>query len=153
MFIRRRPAVALAVLTVSLVGCSQQYSFGPVEGRVTRDGKPVVNFQVVFFPDGPQGGPRSTAFTDENGHYRLQTDIGGDGAVIGPHRVCLIPPDPQPPEDPEAPMPKANVKTPKAPPKERPVKNPVPGKYMRPYETPLRADVGAAPQTLNFELP
>ena len=107
MFIRRRPAVALAVLSVSFLGCSQQYSFGPVEGRVTRDGKPLVNFQVIFYPDGPQAGPRSTGFTDEDGRYRLQTDTGGDGAVIGPHRVCLIPPEPQPPEQPEGPRPNA----------------------------------------------
>lgn len=147
MLIRRRPAVALAVLTASVLGCSQQYSFGPVEGQVTRDGKPVPNVQVIFYPDRPQGGPRSTGFTAEDGRYRLQTDVGGDGAVIGPHRVCLVPVPPEP-------KPGGKAPPPPKPPQARPAAaSPVPEKFMRPQETPLRAEVGAAPQTLDFQLP
>jgi hypothetical protein len=147
MFIRYRSTAVLAVLTTSLLGCSSQYSFGPVEGRITRDGQPLSNFQVVFFPQGPNSGPRSTGFTDEDGHYRLQTDTGIAGAVVGPHRVCVIPPTPQPPEQPEGVRPRPSQQP------LPPAKMPVPGKYMRPFETPLSADVGAAPQTLDFEIP
>src|SRR5262249_35293933 len=34
-------------------------------------------------------GPRAGALTDEAGHYRLRTDNGDDGAVVGKHRVVI----------------------------------------------------------------
>jgi hypothetical protein len=159
MVIRRRPAVALAVLSASFLGCSQQYSYGPVEGRITHSGMPVRNLQVIFYPEGAQGGPRSTGFTDEVGRYRLQTDAGSDGAVIGPHRVCLVPVPPESPDStiasPQGPKPGGKAPPPaRRSPEERAANAPtVPGQFMRPHETPLRADVGAAAQTLDFQVP
>jgi hypothetical protein len=35
--------------------------------------------------------PHSVAFTDEKGHYRLTCENEKPGAVIGPHRVVIVP--------------------------------------------------------------
>ncbi|WP_442482543.1 carboxypeptidase regulatory-like domain-containing protein [Aeoliella sp. SH292] len=79
----------LAVITVlSLTGCSRTDTFplGSVSGTVTLDGKPLpdafVNFQ-------PVGGPGSTAITDDQGRYSLNTIDGEPGAVIGLHKVTI----------------------------------------------------------------
>jgi hypothetical protein len=48
--------------------------------------------KVEFYPERESGtiGPRSFGITDAEGRFRLQTDAGEDGAVIGKHRVVLI---------------------------------------------------------------
>ena len=46
---------------------------------------------MTFQPDTNAGtkGPRSSAITDENGHYQLYTDAGDLDAVAGRHQVRL----------------------------------------------------------------
>jgi hypothetical protein len=63
-----------------------------VEGTVTKVGRPLANIQVAFLvdPDASTVGLRSTGVTDESGHYRLRTDNGDDGAVIGKYRVVIL---------------------------------------------------------------
>src|SRR5262249_46145747 len=53
--------------------------------------KPQPDIFVQFLPDPGKStnGPRSTATTDAQGRYRLKTDQGQDGAVVGWHRVVL----------------------------------------------------------------
>src|SRR5262249_44386685 len=63
-----------------------------VEGRVTYQGQPLRNVQVLFYPDA--GGSRSVGFTDENGHYQLSTEAiqrssAREGVLVGTHHVCL----------------------------------------------------------------
>jgi hypothetical protein len=63
-----------------------------VEGTVVKDGRPLADIQVVFLADAEAGtqGPRASGITDESGHYRLRTDNGEDGVVVGKHHVCLF---------------------------------------------------------------
>ena len=73
------------------------------------------------FPSGCRGRharTTSAGFTDESGHYRLRTDNGDDGAVVGKHRVCVVDP----------------LK-----------KRRVPPPYESFTETPLRPQVGSEP--------
>jgi hypothetical protein len=64
-------------------GCGPKLTFYPVEGTVTKDGRPLRGIEVVFLADPNAGtvGPRATGMTDEAGHYRLRTENGEDGAV------------------------------------------------------------------------
>ena len=85
---------ALLTLTPG-AGCCQRgstWSLAPVEGTVTKDGRPLANIQVTFWADPAAGtqGPRTCSFTDAAGHYELRTDTGARGAVIGRYRVCLV---------------------------------------------------------------
>jgi hypothetical protein len=82
----------LGVLTVASASCQTKPAFAPVEGTVTKEGKPLAGVIVDFYPDPGTRGPRSTStLTDEAGHYRLRSSWGGDdGAVVGPHRVCIL---------------------------------------------------------------
>jgi hypothetical protein len=84
--------VLLVALAVASAGCQGKPPFAPVEGTVTQGGKPLAGVIVDFYPDPGTRGPRSTsAATDEAGHYRLRSSWGGDdGAVVGPHRVCIL---------------------------------------------------------------
>jgi len=83
----------LAILATAL-GCQRQpsFHFAPVEGTVTKSGKPLAGVIVVFWGDADAGttGPCSSGPTDAAGHYRLHTEQGDDGAVVGRHRVCIV---------------------------------------------------------------
>src|SRR5262245_56786821 len=85
------PVVLFCVLAV---GCNRgpTWNLASVDGTVTTDGSPLHGLQVVFMADFDAGmqGPRSTGTTDEAGHYRLRTDNGDEGAVVGKHRVLLL---------------------------------------------------------------
>jgi hypothetical protein len=80
-----------ALACFALAGCG-----GPpraeVEGVVTLDGRPLPNVEVIFLPDPELGstGPRAAALTDAQGHYRLHSDRGQDGAVVGKYRVLIV---------------------------------------------------------------
>jgi hypothetical protein len=64
-----------------------------VEGTVIKDGRALRGIEVVFLPDAGMGGPRAVSRTDEAGHYRLRTDNGEDGAVVGNYRVLVLAPE------------------------------------------------------------
>jgi hypothetical protein len=55
-------------------------------------GKPLANVIVVFWGDPESGAntPLSSGAIDAAGHYRLHTDQGDDGAIVGRHRVCIL---------------------------------------------------------------
>jgi hypothetical protein len=75
-------------------GCQGQppFQFAPVEGTVTRGGKPLAGVIVVLWPDAGAGtvGPCSSGPTDAAGHYQLHTEQGDTGALVGRHRVCIV---------------------------------------------------------------
>jgi hypothetical protein len=133
----------LMVLASVSTGCQGEpkWNLAPVEGTVTWDGRPLANMQVVFLADSDAGtvGPRASGVTDAAGHYRLRTDNGDDGAVVGKHRVCVI--------DWQA--------TPETPPEQKRV----PPGYERFLETPLRAEVRPVAsgdsrlQAIDFQVP
>jgi hypothetical protein len=84
----------LLALAVAAEGCQRgpTWNLAPVEGTVTKDGRPLPHIEVVFLTDIDAGtqGPKASSFTDEAGHYRLRTDNGDDGAVAGKYRVVLF---------------------------------------------------------------
>src|SRR5262245_13366194 len=82
--------ILLALLAAS-AGCQRgpMWNLAPVEGTVTKGGRPLRGIEVVFLPDADKQGPRASGLTDEAGHYRLRTDAGDDGAAVCTHRVCL----------------------------------------------------------------
>src|SRR5262249_41385592 len=82
----------LGVLAVALAGCQSKPQFAPVEGTITKEGKPLAGVLVNFYPHPRNRRPPSPSTpTDEAGHYRLRSSWGGDdGAVVGPHRVCIL---------------------------------------------------------------
>jgi hypothetical protein len=62
----------LGVLAVLASGCGRaEFMFFPVEGTVTKGGRPLHNVEVVFLADPDSGtvGPRASGITDETGHY------------------------------------------------------------------------------------
>jgi hypothetical protein len=87
------PVVAL-VVAVFAAGCQgkPQFTFAPVEGTVSKGGKPLSGVVVVFWGDNPDGSlvPCSCGPTNSSGHYELHTEQGQEGAALGRYRVCLL---------------------------------------------------------------
>jgi hypothetical protein len=159
-----RSAFALAlsaVLAAASCGCQREPSFeyAPVSGKVTKNGVPLGGVRVIFYadPESDTRGPRALARTNEAGEYQLHTDSGTEGAVLGKHRVCLLE--------------SANLETfvkqrfgkdpakveqlaGKAPPTAAPTSSGrLPVEYGRVGQTPLRAEVHAGSQTIDFVVP
>jgi len=84
----------LLPLAAASGGCHRgpTWNLAPVEGTVTKGGRPLRGIEVVFLPDADAGtqGPRASSFTDEAGHYRLRNDNGDDGTMVGKHRVLIL---------------------------------------------------------------
>jgi hypothetical protein len=151
---RKTGAVAL-FLAVALgsIGCGKTpLEYAEVEGKVTLNGKPLPNVEVVFMPlvtdaKSPMN-PTSTSYTDDKGHYSLwcgQTDTAG--AVVGTYRVVVndIAAIPMPPlefgDDPAA----ARAHKP------GPLR--VPSKYSSAAQTPFRdVKVTSGKVSLDFDV-
>jgi hypothetical protein len=67
-------------------GCGSGFKLAQVSGKVTVDGAPVPNLQVVFEPQDTTQ-PSSLGFTKADGTYQLRCTSGEDGAVVGQHIV------------------------------------------------------------------
>lgn len=76
----------LLLVTSVFVGCDSGPKIVPVKGLVLRDGKPVANASVTFFPN---SGRPSYATSDAEGKYSLEYGEGREGAVVGEHTVKL----------------------------------------------------------------
>jgi hypothetical protein len=76
-----------------VAGCDSGSQFAHVSGRVTLNGKPLVNATVSFQPVAPDGSRNaavgSTGKTNEKGEYTLGGGKGEDGAWVGKHRVMI----------------------------------------------------------------
>jgi hypothetical protein len=87
------PGLVLA----TVIGCGGGPSLpgrAKVTGKVTLDGKPLARGTVTFAPDNARGttGPAAVGQIGADGKYELTTDRsgrGGDGAVIGFHRISV----------------------------------------------------------------
>lgn len=77
--------VALCLLPV-LVGCDDRPRRVEVSGKVLIDGEPVPYGSVTFVPEGQRP---SAGKLDENGNFTLTCFDGGDGTVLGTHRVQI----------------------------------------------------------------
>lgn len=109
--------VLAALVASGLVsaGCGRSSGdLAPVSGKVTLDGQPLPNVNVIFQPasdstSGPTSGVGSIGATDTQGRYTLSTMSASPrkGAVRGPHNVSfeLVPPARKPGETRTAPDP------------------------------------------------
>lgn len=143
-----RPYWAVLLLAVAAGGCSRSITFAPVEGVVTKDGRPVAKVEVIFFADGDTVGPRASGWTDDAGHYQLRADLGQEGAPVGRHRVCLLdrstPPQPFGEE-------KKGTEDEKKPPSPKALR--FPPEYSDLVQTPLRdVEVKPGPNTFDINL-
>jgi hypothetical protein len=80
----------LGVVAITASGCKPKVTYYPVEGTVTRGGRPLRDVEVIFLADAGTVGPRAIGRTDKAGRYRLQTDHGEVGVVAGKHRVLVL---------------------------------------------------------------
>jgi hypothetical protein len=126
----------LLALAAAAEGCQRKprWNLAPVEGTVTKDGRPLADIEVIFWVDVETGtrGPRASGFTDESGHYRLRTDAGDWGAALGRYRVCLVDPQAEPDTLAE--------------------KRRVSSRYERFNETPLQVEVHPGQQVIDLEV-
>ena len=93
--VTRRYALLLTSALI-LPGCSRGPNLVEVEGVLKLRGKPLPGILVSFVPDAAAGtpGPRSTGWTDAQGHYRLTCDEPRKpGAVVGKHCVTVLDPE------------------------------------------------------------
>ena len=76
------------VLVIVVAGCGKSGpEVAPVSGRVTVDGQPMENVDVVFQPEDARS--PSYGRTDKNGHYTLGYKRGVEGALVGSHGVGI----------------------------------------------------------------
>jgi hypothetical protein len=91
---------APGLLALALAGCGPDHGLdlGRVRGKVTYKGEPVRYGTVFFVPDKSKGteGPPAQGTIQDDGTYILSTDSGGDGALVGHHKVGLTGLDPTP---------------------------------------------------------
>lgn len=121
-----RVLLVLSALIV-LAGCGPEFPLAEVSGKVTCNGKPVREGAVLFVP---QAGPAAVGNIAEDGSYRLLSRKPGDGALIGSHKVAIIPP----PQSKVANSPK------------------IPVKYRDPSTSGLIAEVTKGENHLDFDL-
>ena len=79
---KRFAALSIVLL---LVGCTSGPTIVEIEGVATRDGKPVKNLFLTFYPD--DGALLSTGVTDEQGRFELKKNKAQKGAAVGTHKV------------------------------------------------------------------
>jgi hypothetical protein len=79
---------------LAAAGCSKRFEMGQVTGRVTYQGKPLPEGNVMFVPD---NGFAAAGGINPDGTYRLLTKKPFDGATVGHHKVCVMPPFVPPP--------------------------------------------------------
>lgn len=80
-------SLAAAACFAACAGCGPgRPATATVQGKVTYQGKPVVEGTIVFYPE--KGRP-ATGTLAPDGSYRLTTFDANDGAMLGPHRVTI----------------------------------------------------------------
>jgi hypothetical protein len=80
--------LSLLFMFLLLVGCSRPGpQVAPVTGRVTLNGQPLKNADVLFQPEDNQ--PPAYGRTDEDGRYEMAYKRGVGGAAVGWNRVGI----------------------------------------------------------------
>lgn len=85
----RKMVLGLAYL-LALTGCRPDYQLdmAPARGVVTLDGKPLSAGSVLLVPDRGRGAGGTLA---SDGTFVLTTYRPGDGAILGKHKVAVLP--------------------------------------------------------------
>jgi hypothetical protein len=109
----RLAAVGLAALFVS--GCSRSADYGAVRGKVTFNGRPLTDGQVVFFE--PEIHVYQTAKVHPDGTYSVKMS-DGPGLIVGDYQVAVMPPVVEGPSS-KAPGPRSPKDYPDIPPRYR----------------------------------
>lgn len=80
------------VLVAFLSGCGENVA--RVKGTAAYKGAPVKGGTVIFSPIGAglEPGSPATADVKSDGTFRMVTNTGSDGAIVGKHRVSYTPP-------------------------------------------------------------
>lgn len=97
-----RGGVVFSLLLSCVAGCGggQPFSVAPVSGTVRCNGTPLKEGLVVFVPVGKadgkakETGRSASGLIQPDGTYQLTTYDAGDGAIVGPHTVQVLAPDP-----------------------------------------------------------
>ncbi len=86
-------AVLFSLTSVVLIsGCGDgRPTRVPVSGRVTIDGEPLTHGFIRFIPTGSR---MSVGQLDDQGRFQLSCFEGGDGAVLGEHRIVILSQEP-----------------------------------------------------------
>ena len=143
--------VAAAILSANS-GCRHKGMESQVEGTVTWKNEPLRGVSVSFVPDGELGESvlRSVGTTDEAGHYVLRCLNGKAGTVTGPHRVLIV----DPVLDPTRKMKGERSSEPLGVKAKGIRENPnFPALYAKLESSPLRKEVAAGKQQIDFNLP
>jgi hypothetical protein len=119
---------AASIMVVGGCGSGGAASTEAVTGTVTYNGAPVADASVTFTPE--KGRP-ATGITDAGGKFTLTTNVVGDGAVAGKHKVSIAPNASQVPPMPGTPEAAAAAAG----------KPPFPPRYSNPETSGLTADV------------
>lgn len=78
------PAIALAALTVAMVGCGNSgLQRAPIRGKITVSGQPLASGRILFTPVAPAEGPATSAVI-VNGEYVIDRK---EGPIVGTNRV------------------------------------------------------------------
>ncbi|NLF06672.1 MAG: hypothetical protein GX594_01660 [Pirellulaceae bacterium] len=124
---------------ILFAGCGpSRPATAPVHGRVTYQGKPVVEGTIIFHPE---KGRQSIGEIAPDGTYKLTTFEPGDGALLGKHRVSI-----EARRITETILPNGAYGPPK-------VEWLVPEKYSRLDGSTLTAEVKPGDNTIDFDLP
>lgn len=84
---RRRPLLAVAVLSLLLAGCgTKELPRGPVRGRITIGGQPVAGATVTF--ESKSVGVAQTATTNDDGRYEFES-YNAAGLPAGSYKVSV----------------------------------------------------------------
>ena len=83
------PPAIVGVAVLFVAGCGRVGNLSEVEGIVLLNNKPLPFAEVVFVLDPGIDGPSSSAVSDAEGRFKLKTDDGRVGAVVGKYRVTV----------------------------------------------------------------
>jgi hypothetical protein len=133
-----------------LAGCGpSRPTTVPVSGRVTWQGKPVVEGRITFYPT---AGRPATAAIGPDGVYHLRTFEANDGAVPGKHCVTIEAKHVSRPKQPKSI--EQEMREGFAPDDREPkVEWLVPEKYSQQSTSPLTAEVTGERKSIDFALP
>lgn len=87
-------------LAAGLAGCGSGngLNLGKVHGKISYKGQPITGGTILFEPDTSKGtsGPPALESISTDGTFALSTEVSGDGAIVGFHKVAITGIDPKP---------------------------------------------------------